>query len=201
MDTTTNLNYRSMQAILAPALSLLALILCLPPMVWHVSNRNWGASFLVGFVIYSDAINILNALIWPTDNIDSWWNGYGYCDLQAKLSIATQVGMPGALLCIFRSLAMVMDVDNAALVPSRAQRLRNKAIDVFFCIGLPVLAMVAHVFVQGSRYYIFAISGCNASFDGSWPDIALSFAWAPVICLGAAWYCGKLIIITTLNIY
>ncbi|OKL57581.1 hypothetical protein UA08_07017 [Talaromyces atroroseus] len=194
MDTADNLNHRSMLAILAPALSLLALMLCIPPIAWHLSNRNWGASFLVAFVIYSDIINIINALIWPTDDVESWWNGYGYCDVQVKLSIASQVGMPGALLCIFRSLAIVMDVDNAALVPTRAQRLRNKAFNVIFCIGLPVLAMIAHFVVQGGRYYIFAITGCNASFDQSWPTIALSFAWPPVICIGAACYCVLIIV-------
>lgn len=200
MDPADNFDQRSTQAILAPALSILAVILCIPPILWHLSNRNWGASFLVAFVIYDDLVNVLNALIWPMDNVDSWWNGSVFCDIQVKFTVASQVGMPGALLCIFRSLAMVMDVDNTALVPSRAQRLRNKAVEVFFCIGLPVLAMATHFVVQGARYFILAVTGCNASYDESWPTIALSLAWPPAICVAATCYCGKYTILSLLII-
>lgn len=182
--------HRSAQAIAAPAVALLGLTLCIPPMIWHASNRNWGASSLVAYVMYSDLINVLNALIWPTDDVDSWWDGAIFCDLQVKLSLATQVGMPGALLCIFRSLALVMEVNKATLIPSRAERLRNKAVDVFFCIGLPAIAMFMHFVVQGTRYYIFAIAGCNPSMDESWPSYVF-LGWPPIICIVAAVYCSE----------
>lgn len=162
-------------------------------MIWHASNRNWGASFLVAYVMYGDLINILNALIWPTDDVDSWWDGAVFCDIQVKLDIAIQVGMPGALLCTFRSLALVMDVNKSVLIPSRGERLRNKAVDVVFCIGLPVLSMVTHYIVQGTRYYIFAVAGCNPGMDDSWPSFVLSLMWPPIICMAAAGYCSKLL--------
>ncbi|EED12898.1 a-pheromone receptor PreA [Talaromyces stipitatus ATCC 10500] len=185
--------HRSTQAILAPVLSFLGLTLCIPPMVWHASNRNWGASFLVAYVMFEDLINISNALIWPTDDIDSWWDGAVFCDIQVKLNVATQVGMPGALLCVFRSLALAMDVNNSALVPSRGQRLRNKAVNVVFCIVLPVLQMVAHYTIQDIRYNIFAIGGCTAGFDESWPTLV--FLLCPsVIYVAAAVYCFLIII-------
>ncbi|RAO70778.1 uncharacterized protein BHQ10_006790 [Talaromyces amestolkiae] len=185
--------HRSAQAILAPALSLLSLVLCIPPMIWHASNRNWGAAFLVVYVMYGDLVNIPNALIWPTDDVNSWWDGAVYCDIQVKLSLATEVGMPGALLCIFRSLALVMDVNKSALIPTRGERLRNKAIDVFFCIGLPVLAMAVHFIVQGTRYYIFAVAGCNPTMDESWPSYVF-LAWPLIICMAAAGYCILIIV-------
>ena len=183
---------RSTQAIVAPALSLLGLTLCIPPMIWHASNRNWGASFLVAYVMYGDLVNILNALIWPTDDVDSWWNGAVFCDIQVKLSLATQIGMPGALLCIFRSLALAMDVNKSALIPSRGERLRNKTVNVLFCLGLPVLAMVVHFIVQGTRYYIFAVAGCNPSMDQSWPSYVF-LGWPLIICIAAAGYCSMLL--------
>lgn len=183
---------RSTQAIVAPALSLLGLTLCIPPMIWHASNRNWGASFLVAYVMYGDLVNILNALIWPTDDVNSWWDGAVFCDIQVKLSLATQIGMPGALLCIFRSLALVMDVNKSALIPSRGGRLRNKTVNVFFCLGLPVLAMVVHFIVQGTRYYIFAVAGCNPSMDQSWPSYVF-LGWPLILCMAAAGYCSMLL--------
>ncbi|KAL3708843.1 a-factor receptor [Talaromyces marneffei ATCC 18224] len=185
--------HRSTQAIVAPALSFLCLTLCIPPLIWHASHRNWGASFLVAYAMYGDLINALNALIWPTDDIDSWWDGVVFCDIQVKLSIAIQAGMPGALLCIFRSLALVMDVNNSALIPSRGERLRNKAVDVVFCIGFPVLSMVAHFCIQGTRYYIFAVAGCNPGTDESWPSYVFLMC-APILCMAAAGYCILIIV-------
>jgi pheromone a factor receptor len=192
MESFIDTSYVSAQGIAAPILSFLALLLCVPPLIWHSSNRNLAASFLTVFVIMSDLFNIINAMIWPTDDVNSWWDGSVLCDIQVKLNIGIQVGMPGALVCIFRSLALVMDTENTILVPSKAQRRREIAIELFFCVGIPVLAMVAHFIVQPNRYYIFAISGCNVSYDDSWLSILLSITWPPVICLIAAIYCGML---------
>ncbi|CRG87203.1 Pheromone receptor 2 [Talaromyces islandicus] len=194
MESSGGTFYASAQAFAAPILSFLALLLCIPPLIWHASNRNLAASFLTAFVIMSDLFNIMNAMIWPTDDINSWWDGSVLCDIQVKLNIGIQVGMPGALVCIFRSLALVMDTENTVLVPSKAQRLRGLAVELFFCAVIPVLAMVGHFIVQPNRYYIFAISGCNVSYDDSWLAILLSIAWPPVICLIAAVYCVLVVI-------
>ncbi|KAL1967693.1 hypothetical protein VTN77DRAFT_2950 [Rasamsonia byssochlamydoides] len=186
--------YPSAQAIAIPILSLLAIILSIPPLVWHSANRNFPASSLIGWFLVNDVFNVANALIWPTDDVDSWWSGAGLCDVEVKLMIASYIGLPGALLCIFRSLAEVMDSDRATLVPSRAQRLRKRAVEIFFCLGLPVLAMIAHYPVQPNRYILLTISGCMSTFDNSWPGIVLSYFWPPVVCLLAGWY-GVLVLI------
>lgn len=192
MNSSEGPFYASAQSIAAPILSFLALLLCLPPLVWHCSNRNLAASFMTAFVIICDLFNIMNAVIWPTDDVNSWWDGSVLCDIQVKMNIGIQVGMPGALVCIFRSLALVMDTENTVLVPSKAQRIRAVAVELFFCAVLPVLAMVGHFIVQPNRYFIFAIAGCNVSYDDSWLAILLSITWPPVICLIAAFYCGML---------
>lgn len=199
MESSGDLSYVSAQAIAAPIISFLALLLCIPPLVWHSSNRNLAASFLTAFVIICDLLNIINAIIWPTDDVNSWWNGSILCDIQVKLNIGIQVGMPGALVCIFRNLALVMDTENTVLVPSKTQRLRAVAIELFFCAGIPVLAMVAHFIVQPNRYFIIAIAGCSVSYDDSWLAILLSITWPPIICLIAAVYCGMLSPSTSLH--
>jgi pheromone a factor receptor len=180
----------SAMAVTVPIVSLLAMLVCIPPMVWHFSNRNLPACCLIGYIVISDLINIINALIWPTDNVDAWWNGAGLCDVEVKVMTAYQVGLPGALLCIFRSLAIVMDTDSAVLIPSRAQRLRKAVFEIFFCVGVPVLAMIMHFIVQGNRYFIFAISGCNPTYEQNWVSIVLLVLWPPLICLAAAAYGG-----------
>lgn len=184
--------YPSAQAIAIPTLSLLAIFLSIPPLVWHSANRNFPASCLIGWFLLCNIINVVNALIWPTDNVDSWWSGAGLCDVEVKLWVASYVGLPGALLCIFRSLAEVMDSDRGILVPSRAQRLRKLAVEVIFCLGVPALSMIAHFVVQPNRYNIYTISGCTSTFDESWPSMVLDYGWPPVICLLAGGYGGTL---------
>jgi pheromone a factor receptor len=136
--------------------------------------------------------NVVNALIWPNDDIDSWWSGVGLCDLEVKIMIASYVAVPGNLLCIFRNLASVLDTRRATLVPSKQQRWRNHFIDILFCIVVPVMAMITHIIYQKSRYVLWGISGCVNSFDESWVSFVLSFMWPPIICFIAGYYCGTL---------
>ena len=185
------LNRPSPGAIAVPLLSLITLILNVPPFVWHIKNRNLAASALVFWIILCNLFNFINALLWRTDNSASWWNGAVLCDIEVKLITASTVGIVGSLACVMRNLAIVLDTRNTVLVPSRAQRQRRIVFDSFFCIALPIYMMLIHYVVQPSRYYIYSISGCTPSFDNSWPSIVLCFIWPPLICLIDAYYCGK----------
>jgi len=182
---------RSPGAIAVMVLSFLAVLLCVPPFVWHIKTRNIAASGLVAWVMLIDLFTFINVNIWPTDNLTSWWDGTGLCDIQVKIMIAATVGIMGSLACIFRSLAIVLDTDNTVLVPSTSQRRRRLAFEIFFCFVFPAYFIIIHYVVQPSRYYIFGITGCTPSFDNSWVIILLVFVWPPVICLLACFYCCK----------
>lgn len=178
-------------AVAVPLLSLIALVLNIPPIVWHIKGRNLAASTLVFWIILCNFFNFINALLWPTDDMGTWWKGFGLCDIEVKLVTASTVGIVGSLACIMRNLAAVLDTDHTVLVPSTTQRRRRIAFDSIFCIAFPIYMMITHYIVQPSRYYIFAISGCTPSFDNSWVGIVLCFIWPPIICLMDAYYCGK----------
>jgi pheromone a factor receptor len=185
------INARSPGAIGITVLSFLATLLCIPPFFWHVKSRNLAASALVGWILLDNLFIFMNANIWPTDNLGSWWNGSGLCDVQVKIQIAATVGVAGALACIFRSLAIVLDTDNTVLVPSTAQRRRRIAFEIFFCFLFPAYFIVIHFVVQPSRFYLFSITGCTPSFDNSWLTIVLIFIWPVILCLLGAYYCCK----------
>ncbi|GAD97393.1 a-pheromone receptor PreA [Paecilomyces variotii No. 5] len=180
---------RAPEAIIIPFLSLLSIILSITPLMWHLRNSNFPAVCLVCWFLINNLFNIVNAFIWPTDNIDSWWSGVGLCDIEVKLMVASYVGIPGALLCIFRHLAEVLDTDRTVLVPSGSQRRKKLAIEIAFCLVVPVLAMITHYFVQKTRYMLYTISGCVNNFDESWVTFVLSYLWPTVICVIAAYYC------------
>jgi len=182
-------------AIAVPALGLITLILDSPPLIWHIRNRNFGASSLVSWIILCNLMNFINSLIWPTDDIKNWWNGKVLCDIEVKLMTAVYIGVVGSLVSIMRSLARVLDTENTVLYPSTAQKRRQNAIDCLVCIGAPIYMMLIHYIVQPSRYYIYAISGCVTSFDNSWPKLLLVFIWPPIFCLVVVGYSGTVTLV------
>ena len=185
---------RSLSAILLPMLAGLSVVLCLPPLVTHLESRNVAAAVLVFWITLDNFFNFINPLIWPTDELNTLWSGAGLCDVEVKLVLASSAAIPGALICIFRQLALILDTDNTTLAPSRGQRRRRLAFEVFFCAVCPLYMVCVHFIVQPFRYYIFAISGCVASFDTSWPGIMLIFMPPLVLCAVAAGYCGLVVV-------
>lgn len=186
--------FRSLASVLLPTLAGLSVVLCLPPLVTHVQSRNMAAAVLVFWITLTNSFNFINPLVWPADDLQTRWDGAGLCDLEVKLNLASSGAIPGALICIFRRLAIILDTDNTTLAPSRGQRRRRLAFEIFFCAGCPLYMMVAHFLVQPFRYYIFAISGCVPSFDNSWPGIILIFIPPLVLCVVAAGYCGLVMV-------
>ena len=178
-------------AIALPVLAIITLIIDVPPLAWHIRNRNLAASSLVSWVLLSNLMNAINAFIWPTDNVLAWWSGYGLCDIEIKLMIAATFGVVGSLACIMRNLARVLDTKRTVLSVSRAERRRQVVIDCLFCFGGPLYSMAIHYIVQPNRYYIFAISGCTTSYDNSWPKLVLILIWPPLLCVVVMYYSGR----------
>lgn len=180
-------------AVVLPVLSFFSIALCTAPLILHGKNRNIPATSLICWCIILNLFNIINALIWPTDDTASWWDGTGLCDVEVKIMVASYVAVPGALVGIFRGLAIVMDTNRATWVPSKAQRCRNRLFDLLFCVVVPCIAMITHIVWQKNRYYLFSISGCVSDFDESWVSFVLAWIWPPIICLIAGYYCCKFV--------
>ncbi|MCJ1235234.1 a-factor receptor [Varicellaria rhodocarpa] len=181
-------------AVTVQVLSILTLVLDIPSFVWHIKNRNLSASVLVFWIILVNFFDLVNALLWPTDDVGNWWHGQIWCDIQVKLVNASNVAILGAIASTMRALAIALDTDRIVLSASTAQRRRNWIIDGLLCFGLPLYMIVIHYVVQPTRYYIFAIAGCTPSFDNSWPSIVIIYIWPPIICLLDAFYGGLVIV-------
>ncbi|OJJ95290.1 hypothetical protein ASPACDRAFT_36765 [Aspergillus aculeatus ATCC 16872] len=178
-----------MQAVLLPVISFVSILLSVVPLVLHWNNRNVAASSLICWYMILNVFNIINAILWPTDDVSSWWDGKGLCDFEGKIMIASYIAVPGTLVCIFRSLACVLDTRRAALVPTKSQRWWNRGMTLLFCFIAPAIATVTQIIYQGGRYFLFAISGCVNSYDETWVTLVLAYIWPLVICLIAGYYC------------
>ncbi|KAL4817096.1 pheromone A receptor-domain-containing protein [Aspergillus spinulosporus] len=183
----------SAQTVVMQVLSAIAVIVSSSSLALHWKNRNFPAAIMIGWLILLNFFNVINALIWPTDDVDNWWDGAGLCDIEVKMLISSYVAIPGSLVCIFRSLACVLDTSRATLVQTKCQRWTTRFVEVLFCVLIPLLAATTHLIYQGNRYFIFAVSGCVSSLDRSWVSFALGYAWPLVVCFIASYYCGLLL--------
>ncbi|MCJ1420338.1 a-factor receptor [Xylographa parallela] len=175
-------------AVAIPLLSLFTIFLDFPAFVWHIKNRNLPAGSLIFWILVSNLMNLVNALLWPNDNIPTWFSGTILCDIEVKLDLAATLAVVGSVLCITRALARALDTSKPAISATGQQRFRRNLLDCALCFGPPLYIIVIHYVVQPSRYYLFAIAGCTPSVDDSWPSIALLFIWPPVLCLPATYY-------------
>ncbi|KAI9892337.1 MAG: a-factor receptor [Vezdaea aestivalis] len=191
---------RSATAIIIPVLSFLSILSTLPPLVWHWQNRNVAACSLIIWISFAATIFIFtNALIWPTDDVTTWWNGHVFCDIQAKIQWPAIGGISASLCAVMRNLAKVMEVDRNSIIPSKAERRRALAADLVLCWGYPILFIPLHYVVQPNRYDISTVSGCIATYDESWPSIVLAFIWPPIFCALTCYY--SVLVITRLIRY
>jgi pheromone a factor receptor len=184
---------RPASATLLPVLATLACILCLPILVHHIQSRNLTASVLIVWIVLENVFNVINPLLWPTKDFVNAWDGVGLCDVESKFRLAASIGDVGALVCICRHLAGILNTEQIVLIPSPAQRRRRIAIEMALCFGFPVYMMIAGYIVQSGRYYIFAIAGCVPMLDSSWPSIILVLVWPGVMWMVAAGYCSIII--------
>lgn len=160
-------------AIVFAVFSLLVAILITPPLFWHARNRNIGATILVACAIYSNLQNFVNALIWSNDDVPTWYQGQGLCDVESKLQLFLQSAFPAAVSCILRALALVMNTERASWGSTAAQKRRGTIIDLICCLGLPSIQIVTHYIVQPFRYYVLGIAGCLASIHQDWLAVVL----------------------------
>ncbi|MCJ1388307.1 a-factor receptor [Xylographa bjoerkii] len=175
-------------AIAIPLLSLITILLDFPAFIWHIKSRNLPSSSLIFWILLSNLMNLVNALLWPNDNIPTWFSGTILCDIEVKLDLAATLALVGSVFCIARTLARALDTSKPAISTSGQQRFRRNLLDCALCFGPPLYIIIIHYVVQPSRYYLFAISGCTPSVDNSWPTIVLIFIWPPLLCLPSAYY-------------
>jgi pheromone a factor receptor len=177
-------------AIIFPLLAFPSWILCIPPLVWHFSQRNVAAGSLILWVILLNLFNSINPLIWPRDNLTEWWSGSIWCDINVRVQIGAQVGMVASIAMILRKLAIVMDTRNMTVSCNRGSRIRSQILEFAWCCGYPFALIIVYYTVQSIRYFIYAIEGCISGYHVSWASVVLGAMWAPLTMVAGVYYAG-----------
>ncbi|KAH0031576.1 STE3-domain-containing protein, partial [Aureobasidium melanogenum] len=149
---------------------------------------------MVFWIMLMNFLSIINVIIWPYIDMRDMYDGQGLCDVEVKLLGGRITGLNAAVLCLLRALAAVLNTDKTLLGPSKAQKRRNTAIELAWCVGLPLLTMVLQYIVQLNRFGLFGVSGCQLMSYSSRTSFVLIWL-APIITNAVAVYYAILVII------
>ncbi|KAJ6600301.1 GPCR fungal pheromone mating factor [Mycena vulgaris] len=134
-----------------PPVAFIAFVLILVPLFLHWKSRNIPLLFIIGRLAISDLIRGINSVI---------WNGnVNLGNLRYKIENWKRVAL---LVC---TLALALQVYRITLQQSRL----GLGLELGMCLGLPVIIMALYSIVQGHRFDVYEVFGCN-------PAVYLSIA-------------------------
>lgn len=181
----------STQAILFPAVAFPSWILCIPSMVWHFRQANVAAGSIILWLMLHNFFNSVNALIWPRDNVQEWWDGRVWCDIHVRIQVGSYIGAAASSAVIMRKLARVMDTRNITVSTSRSSKTRERIWEILWCWAAPMALVIVYYVVQSARYFIYGIVGCVPAYDPSWLSLVLNVLWFPVTTMFAAYWSSE----------
>ena len=178
-------------AILFSTLAWFSWLLCIAPLVWHFSQRNVGGWWVFLWIILTNFPLGINAIIWSHDNVDEWWDGIVWCDINVRIQVGAQVSLGAAVAMILRRLAQVMDTRNITVAPSRSSKMRRQLVELAWCWGYPLVLILFYIPIQSVRYHIWGIEGCNSAYRPDWKSLVLNAMWVPTTMALVVYYAGK----------
>ncbi|CAK7223447.1 a-factor receptor [Sporothrix eucalyptigena] len=106
----------------------------------------------------------VNAAIWHNQDFDSWWLGFGWCDMQAYVQYALVTLYSTSVCAIMQRLSSQVGLTRVTSLSSQEKR-RRLLVQSLIIFPVPVLQIIITIFVQGQRYAIAPASGCANAYD------------------------------------
>lgn len=159
------------------AFSFIALILLLPPFLYHARNKNIPACSLIFWLCFRNLITFINAIIWSQEDFYTVSNGKGYCDVVVRIDSGGSAGELSAITCLIFNLYMIMSTKSHKFIDNNSTR--KIILNIFMCWTLPIIIMGTSVAVQTNRYVMLRYHGCALEYDNSYWYIFLVSMWPP----------------------
>ncbi|OEJ86627.1 Pheromone a factor receptor [Hanseniaspora osmophila] len=176
------------------ALSSLALLALIPPLIWHTKTKNISALMTIVWLFLYNLKSLVDAAVWSGKGLAFFnsWDGKGWCDIMIKIEVGAYVGVPCCIARIAYELTEIIKAET--ILPDRTQvsyLCKEFAIVTF----PPIIAMVLSYFVQLFRFGIFTYSGCQNIFSTSWVMIVVYAVWPFVVSVVALILSTRLLIV------
>lgn len=155
-------------------LSTIAILLLIPPFIWHCRTRNIPALTLIVWLLCMDVKIFVDAIIWGTEDFATRYNGHGYCDVMVKLEVGANVGISSSVAGIMYNLYSILKADK--VLPGLTS-FKKICTDLSISLLSPILVMGLNYIIQVRRYTIFQYSGCQSALSFTWVTIILYTLW------------------------
>lgn len=155
-------------------MSAIAVILLIPPFVWHSKTVNIPLITLLVWLFIMDIKIFIDAIIWGGSNFIDRYDGKGYCDVMVKLNVGANVGISSSVAGVMYNLYKILKADTALPGPRSFKKI---ATDLGISLATPIVVMALNYIVQSRRYVIFQYSGCQNTMQPSWPTVVIYSMW------------------------
>ncbi|KAH8128648.1 hypothetical protein FP744_10008470 [Trichoderma asperellum] len=159
--------------------ALIGNIVCLVPLRLLYRNGELAAVMLILVVELANFETVVNSLIWHNEDVESWWPGYGFCDVDSYIHNLLIGLYTTCLLAIMRNLALQIGNMRASPLTKKEKTRRNIA-QALIIFPLPLLQVVWTYPLTQQRYIIGTLSGCSWANSHSWPYMVFDI-FLPVI--------------------
>lgn len=169
---------------------LIASLVCLVPLRILYKNSEFAATVFITTVVVKNLITILNALIWRNNDVESWWPGYGLCDVMPYVQHFVITLFSTCLLAQVRNLAQQVGLLRANPMTTREKRRRNFG-QALIMFPIPLIQVAFTWFLTSQRYVVGTIVGCSWTGYPTWPYLVFFILPAPIIAIITAGYASK----------
>ncbi|KAL8388614.1 hypothetical protein RB595_009101 [Gaeumannomyces hyphopodioides] len=150
-------------------------------------NGEFAATLLCGVVMLMNTIYFVNALIWRDDDTAGWYDGTGWCDLQAYIIVPLRTLYAACIMVIMRHLARQLNLARVSGL-THAEKRRRNLVQAAIVFPLPLLQVALTYPVLQTRYAIMPLLGCEPYFTANPLSLTFFFLAQPVFCVGALIY-------------
>lgn len=171
-------------------LNLGAALACLIPMRLFYRNRELAGTAMVIATAMLNFYYGVDSIIWPNNNIETWFKGYGWCDTQLVLWIPLETINSAAICAVMQNIANQVSLMRASGLTSHEKR-RKHLVQALIIFPVPALQIILYYFSIGMRYNISGIIGCQAVFQTNWVFLVLFVLPCPIFAVAAAYFAGK----------
>ncbi|KAL2134214.1 hypothetical protein VTI74DRAFT_719 [Chaetomium olivicolor] len=156
-------------------------------LLWR--NGEFAGTVFCVMLLVINLLTVINALIWRDNNVQEWWIGHGWCDLQAYLQYALHSAFNISLFEIMRGLASKVAL-NRAIKPTRSERRRERIVSAMVIFTVPVLQVALNYLTTITRYNINTLVGCTPTYMPSWITLVFYVLPIPAFAIAAGVMAG-----------
>ncbi|KAK3990614.1 pheromone A receptor-domain-containing protein [Cladorrhinum sp. PSN332] len=170
-------------------LGILSLLITWIPGRLLYRNGEFSGMMLCAIAMIINLQTVLNSLIWRNDNVSSWYDGRGWCDLQTYLLFPLSTAFNICLFEVMRGLAAKCAIDRVTSLNSH-ERKRHRIISAFVIFTVPLIQMALTYPLSVGRYNVSTLVGCNVFYMPNWIFLLFYVIPTPMFIIGAAVMAG-----------